>query len=67
MSLICLLCFKKAISFNQQLVWNTSKVTNMHYMFSYASSFNKTLELNVPRLTDEINMFLNSQGRFILK
>ena len=59
--------FQKAISFNQQLVWNTSKVTNMHYMFSYASSFNKTLELNVPRLTDEINMFLNSQGRFILK
>ena len=51
--------FFRATSFNQDLFWDTSSVTNMGYMFSRAASFNSSsiLNWNVSKVTRMNQMF----------
>jgi len=52
--------FANATSFNQDLSWNTSQVTDMRYMFANATSFNQDLSWNTSQVTNMYGMFANA-------
>jgi len=50
-------------AFNQPLSFDTSKVTNMGYMFFQAAAFNQELSFDMSKVTFTYGMFSGSSGR----
>jgi len=57
--------FDSARAFDQPLIWNTSNVTNMSWMFFRAISFNQWLYWDVSGDAVRYRMFDESNGRLI--
>jgi hypothetical protein len=57
--------FDNARAFDQPLIWNTSNVENMSWMFFRAISFNQWLYWDVSKARVRYRMFDESNGRLI--
>jgi hypothetical protein len=53
--------FQNARKFNQELNWNTSKVTKMEHMFHGAEKFNQELNWNTSKVTNMEHMFHSAE------
>ena len=54
--------FRGAKAFNQALVWDTSKVTSLHYTFNSAGAFNAPLDWDTSSVTNMASTFWDARA-----